>query len=141
MRNDERLNSGAIHVLEMSKSRKPAYSTRKSRKRNDFFGIWVSDRGSRYLCDGKSFVCISVHHAQFIGWVGKTAVKIIQPGGKSPAGLQAIRCMQSGKLSHWVPVLISIRGDIVTKCFLPNVPAEILINGYVEEYRRVQLEK
>ncbi len=141
MRNDEILNPGETYAPERKEHGKLAINTRKLRNRSEFFGVWISDRGSRYLCDGKSFVCISVHHAQFIGWVGKIAVKIMQPVDKDSTGLQAICFMQSGELSHWVPVSISIRGDIVTKCFLPNIPAGILINGCVEQYRRVQLEE
>lgn len=106
----------------------------------DFAGVWISERGSRYLCDGQEFVCISVHGPRFVGWIGKTAVKILQPTGTDWSGLQAIRSMRSGVLSHWVPVSLSIDVDIVTKKFPANVRSDLLVNGYIEYYRRIQLD-
>lgn len=39
-----------------------------------FEGIWISETGSRYLSDGREFVCIRAHHPDFRGWIGKTGV-------------------------------------------------------------------
>ena len=105
-----------------------------------FAGVWVSEAGSRYLSDGDEFVCIAVHHPDFAGWVGKRAIAGITRVGDRWSALQAIRMAQTGRLSEWVPVSLSIDSDLVTKFFSVNIPGQLLVHGHVECYRRVYLQ-
>ena len=129
----------ATPVVDIDRVSKVLTVTRSVNKREGFSGIWESERGSRYLCDGRSFVCISIHSVEYIGWVGRIAVKIHYQTGAAWSGLQAIRDKCSGELSHWIPVTLIIDGQRVSKQFPANIGSEILVNGHHETYRRVQI--
>ena len=129
----------ATPVVDIDRVSKVRTVTRSVKKRKGFSGIWESERGSRYLCDGQSFVCISIHSVEYIGWIGKIAVKIQYQTGAAWSGIQAIRDKRSGELSHWIPVTLNIDGQRVSKQFPANVGSEILVNGHHETYRRVQI--
>ena len=102
-------------------------------------GVWISEMGARYLSDGREFLCISVLHSHFIGWVGKTAIRDIDRAGEQWSGIQAIRHAPTGRLSHWVPLRLTVEGDVLTKSFPPTVPGLLLVHGHIERYRRVRL--
>jgi hypothetical protein len=125
-----------VDIDQVSKIRTVIHS---NKKREDFSGIWESERGSRYLCDGRSFVCISIHSVEYIGWIGRIAVKVQYQTGAAWSGQQAIRDRRSGELSHWIPVVLNIDRHRVSKQFPAEVGSEILVNGHHETYRRVQI--
>lgn len=104
-----------------------------------FEGIWISETGSRYLSDGREFVCLRAHHPDFRGWIGKTAVAGITNVGGGWLAKQAIRNPVTGVLSRWVSVTITINADVVTKFFSDDVPVRLLVHGRVERYQRVQI--
>ena len=102
-------------------------------------GVWISPGGSRYLSDGEEFVCISVHHSRFAGWIGKTAIAQVRFDGEHWIGRQAIREMATGRLCRWVPLTLSIQEDLIVKSFPTAIPAHQLVHGYTEHYRRARM--
>ena len=63
--------------LEKSGSVLTGHLTEQETERRALKGIWHSEGGSLYICDGQTLICISVHSAEFRGWVGKVAVRSI----------------------------------------------------------------
>jgi len=108
---------------------------------NSLFGVWRSEGGSLYLCDGSRFVCIAVHDAKYRGWVGRCAVKDLRTAGFISSALQAFRCGSTGLRLTWVPITISLDCDVATKFFPAHIPSHLLVYGLVERYFRVTFDK
>lgn len=102
-------------------------------------GVWLSEGGSMYLSNGLEFVCLSVHDREFSGWVGRIAISDIERTESGWVAQQAIRQKQSGHLSHWLRLSLTLEGDIVTKYFSADVPGHLLPYGHLERYRRLLL--
>ena len=105
-------------------------------------GLWQSQGGSVYqLSTGRdgliNLTCLHVHSSAFRGWEGCVAVKDVRLVRSMGSGLQAFRCMLTGALAQWVPVWLLFEPGVVTKHFPASVPANRLVYGYVERYRRI----
>ncbi len=100
-------------------------------------GLWRSQGGSLYYCDGQSFTCISVHSSQFIGWIGKIAVRDLHQSGDDWHGWQAFRDMRTGKLASWQRLRLTVSDDVVTKFFSVSPGSGHLVYGPVETYYRI----
>jgi len=103
-------------------------------------GFWRSEGGSLYVFEGNALVCVSVHSAAFRGWIGKIAVRDIHVADDTWHGWQAFRDKQTGALTDWQPISLSISGNRMTKYFPGSLSARILVYGHVEHYDRVTMQ-
>lgn len=102
-------------------------------------GLWRSEGGSLYVCDYQTLTCISVHSAEFRGWIGKVAVRDIHRADGFWRGWQAFRNKQTGALIVWQPITLSVSDNRITKYFPESMSAGILVYGRVEHYYRVNV--
>ena len=101
-------------------------------------GLWRSEGGSLYVCDGTRLVCVYVHAAFCQGWLNKVAVQDIQMAGSTGVGRQAFRHLLTGALHGWEPIELELSKGILTKYFPPHIPRGELLYGYVERYSWVR---
>ena len=101
-------------------------------------GLWRSEGGSLYVCDGTRLVCVCVHAASCQGWLNKVAVKDIHMAGSTGVGRQAFRHPLTGALRGWEPIELELAGRILTKYFPAHVPRGTLMYGYTERYSWVR---
>jgi hypothetical protein len=106
-------------------------------KTQPFEGLWRSEKGSLYIGDGKEFICASVHSVEFIGWIGKVTIRDIEKSDGRWLGWHAFRDKQTGNLSEWVKIQLSIEQDKITKYFPSSVPGYLLFYGHIEFWYRV----
>jgi len=123
--------------LEKSGSVLTGHLTEQETERRALKGIWHSEGGSLYICDGQTLICISVHSAEFRGWVGKVAVRGIHCTDGIWRGWQAFRNKQAGVLTDWQSITLSVSDNRITKYFPESLSAGILVYGHVEHYYRV----
>ncbi|MCU7805611.1 MAG: hypothetical protein KZQ96_20685 [Candidatus Thiodiazotropha sp. (ex Lucinoma borealis)] len=102
-------------------------------------GLWRSEGGSLYICDGQAMVCVSVHSAKFRGWIGKVAVRGIHCTDGIWRGWQAFRSMQTGALTDWQPITLSVADNRIIKYFPESLSAGVLVYGHIEHYYRVNV--
>jgi len=114
--------------------------TQEETERRALEGLWRSQGGSLYVCDGQALICLSVHSAEFRGWIGKVAVRDLHCTDGIWRGWQAFRNKLSGALTDWHPVTLDITENRITKYFPGGPSAGILVYGHVEHYYRVNLQ-
>lgn len=101
--------------------------------------IWRSPGGSLYLFDGDAFTCIAVHARRFHVWVGKRAIARIRRTGALGQGLQAFRCLRTGRRVAWVSVQLHFAPEVIIKRFPAGSNPGHLVHGPVETYVRVRV--
>jgi hypothetical protein len=112
----------------------------KRREQYGLEGLWRSQGGSLYLCDGRSFVCVGVHSAAFRGWIGRVAVRLVRKTAGGWLAEQAFRSGHTGALTDWQPITVVVAEDTITKYFPQSLSSAILLYGHVEHYYRVRLQ-
>ena len=109
-------------------------------KESPFWGLWKSERGSLYMANGDTFVCVSVYHSSFRGWIGKVTIRDIHYDNDQWIGWHAFRNPETGELGCWEKITLDINNDFLFKYFPPSIPLKSLVNGYVERYTRVKCD-
>lgn len=102
-----------------------------------FEGLWRSPSGSLYAFEKDGFICVSVHSANFVGWLNKVAIKDVRQVGHRWVGIQAFRNAKTGSTSQWIAISLELYRDKVVKHFPTDIPGDILVHGHTEIYSRV----